>query len=114
MNNNSLKKEIIYGDLDGTLEKGHFVEIITWGDCNHITIDLANNGKHTVWNLELKDKSFVENIKVDIKNICNKFYKEDGSGIVTDYIMYEMDNWFDYMYHEWFEDEERYELAIQN
>ena len=114
MNNDALKSEIIYGDLDGTIRSGRFIEVRTWDDSNHITIDLANNGTHTVWNFELKDRTYIDNIKNCIKDICDKFYEDDGSGVVIDLIMYEIDNLFGDMYDEWFDDEKYYEQEMRS
>jgi hypothetical protein len=113
MNNDTLKKEIIYGDFDGTLRDGEFIEVITWDDCSHITIDLADNGKHTVWNFAMKDKSCAIDIKDEIEAICDEIDETAGFSVAIDLVMAALDDLFEQRYDEWFEDEEHYESEMR-
>lgn len=113
MDNSTIKSEIIYGDLYGTPQKGCFVKVSTWSDCNHISIDLANNGHHAVWNFEMKDKKYINKIKDEIEDICDDIDETAGFGACMDLLEDNIDEIFINMYDEWFEEEPEYEPKMR-
>ena len=108
---NNINKEIIYGDYDGTVQKGCFIEIRTWNDNNHLTIDLAKNGYHIVWNFDVKDKKYIKKIKDEIIDICDEVDETAG---FPGHAEREIEDLFDERYDEWFEEEEEYIQEVRS
>lgn len=106
MSYENVKTEIIYGDWDGTPQKGCFVEVRTWDDNNHICIDLANDGRHTVWNFDMKGMKVktAYAIKDEIEDLCDEIDELGGFDICIQEVEERMSELFDKMYDKWFED----------
>ena len=103
MNRGNVESTIVYGDMNGTPQNGCFVEVRTWDDNNHICIDLANNGKHVVWNFDMKDK-ISGRIKDEIEDICDYVDEVGGFSLCISDVEEKMYELFENMYDEWFED----------
>lgn len=96
----------IYGDFNGTPQRGCFISVRTWSDNNHISIDLADNGCHTIWNFDVKHKEYIEDIKNSIISICDLVDAIYGFDMNTNIAEAQIDRMFDEKSDEWFEEKE--------